>query len=118
MSGLYSVIDLAQIGLAFERLSVKVSAENIASANVAGYTAKQIDRASFVESLGSEILRGRDYNEASFTSRWVVENSQKEIRLDEEVFSLSTSELRYQALAQMVKAKFSLIDLAMGVKGR
>lgn len=117
MSTLYSIIDLAQLGLSLERLSVKVAAENIANANNAGYIPKQVERASFLEAIasGNRVLAG---SELKLDSEWIVENPSVDIRLDEEVFDLSTSELRYQALTEMLRAKFSLMELAMGVKGK
>lgn len=117
MSSLYSIIDLAQLGLSLERLSVKVAAENIANANNAGYIPKQVERASFLEAIasGDRPLAGGDLK---LDGEWTVENPSMDIRLDNEVFDLSRSELRYQALAEMSRAKFSLMELAMGVKGK
>jgi flagellar basal body rod protein FlgB len=117
MSSLYSVIDLAQLGLGFERLSIKVAAENIANVNNASYIPKQVVRASFLEAIASDD-RAFAVVDSTSDSEWIVENPSVDIRLDDEVFDLSTSEMRYQALAEMLRAKFSLMELAMGVKGK
>lgn len=119
MENVYGVIDLAKLALNIERTQVSVASENIANINNAGYVAKSVNKSEFLN-----LLQSSNFPETAFNSemneienaQFVTENPLKQIRLDQEVFDISNAEMRYQAIAQMIKEKFGLIELTVGGK--
>lgn len=117
MDGIFSIVDLAHLGLSIEKLKVGVAAENIANVHNVNYSQKVVNGEEFQSLLQSDSvfrqdggLLKEDINSA------VYSNNHSSINLDDEVLSVTNAELRYQAIAQMIQKKFGLIELSMGVK--
>lgn len=121
MDNIYSVLELARVALNAERLQVSVAAENIANVNNAGYIPKSVNKTSFADLLAN--MKAGDQSTiyldpTNELGNLVEENPAKRIHLDKEVFEITNSEMRYQAIAQMIKSKFGLIELVIGGKGK
>jgi|GEM_PF-5610415 len=117
MENVHGILDLAKLALSTERIKVEAASENIANINTTGYIAKSVNNSGFLN-----LVEQFNFSEMAFDSNEIVsdflvtEDNTKKIRLDQEVFDISNAEMRYQAIAQMIKEKFGLIELTMGVK--
>lgn len=121
MESIYPVLDAARIGLDMERLKASVAAENISNMNNPGYIPKTVSNVSFLDLLGKIESSTANNSYSSYTSQleYLVEESpDKKIYLDKEVFEISNAEMRYQVLAQGIKAKFGIIELAIGGRSK
>jgi flagellar basal body rod protein FlgB len=121
MENIFAIIDLAKTALSLERTQVSVASENIANISNTGYIAKSVNKNAFLELLQStsstDAVSGDEINELD-SHRFISEVPTKEIRLDQEVLDISNAEMRYQAIAQMIKGKFGLLELTIGGKNK
>jgi flagellar basal body rod protein FlgB len=121
MENIFAIIDIAKTALSLERTQVSVASENIANISSPGYIAKSVNKTAFLELLQStnaaDAMQDVDMVELD-SNRFISEDPTKEIRLDREVLDISNAEMRYQAIAQMIKAKLGLLELTIGGKNK
>jgi flagellar basal-body rod protein FlgB len=121
MENIFAIIDLAKTALNLERTQVSVASENIANINTAGYVSKSVNKAAFLDllqSTGSSDTTSDTSMSELGAMGFVSEDPTKEIRLDQEVLDISNAEMKYQAIAQMIKGKFGLLELTIGGKNK
>lgn len=118
MESLFSIIDIGRLGLSIEKFKVNVASENIANVNNASYISKKINfdqLLAFLDDASSQDMsRPIEIPESSLVS----DNSDVRTSLDQEVISLTDSEVRYQVVAQSIQKQFGLMDLVIGGKGK
>jgi len=118
MDGIFSVVDLAHLGLSLEKLNVGVAAANIANVHNATYSPKIINKLEFQSLLEGDLPLQHEGASLSAGDIDVLITSEEgvAINLDNEVLSVTNAEMRYQAIAQMIQKKFGILELSMGVK--
>jgi flagellar basal body rod protein FlgB len=117
MDNLFSIIDLAKIGLMAEKAKVEVSSYNIANIHNPQFERKEVN----FEKLLMEIEIAEKSNSDEFTidrNSIVDDKVNGEINLDQEIARMADAELRYQAIAQSIQKKFGLMDLIIGGKNK
>lgn len=115
MQNIYSVVDLGSVGLSIEQIKSYAASQNIANANSPGYTAKSVNTGLLlrnldmtdISSLQQQLQKKADY---------LQEQPGKKIALDDESLNLSSAELRYQVISQIVQKQFGMMDLVFGGK--
>lgn len=120
MENISSVIEMGRIALDFESFRVAVAAENISNINVPGAPYKTVESGNFLQVLDSLM---KDTRLASSPSAWSADGSVKEnyaihTSLDSEVFNISASEQRYQTIAQAIKVKLGILEIAQTGRGK
>jgi flagellar basal body rod protein FlgB len=117
MDNLFSIIDLAKVGLMAERAKVEVSAANIANIHNPQFEAKEVNFEKLLMEM--EIAERSSADEFTIDSNSIVDNKTGgEINLDQEVSHMTDAELRYQTIAQAIQKKFGLMDLIIGGKNK
>ena len=120
MDNLFSVIEVAKVGLMLEKAKVEVSTMNIASIHNPSYQAKEINFEKMIAEIDS-LNNSEDKSNSQFVIDVEAISDDKvdrEINLDQEVSRLTDAELRYQTLAQVIQKKFGLMDLIIGGKNK
>jgi flagellar basal-body rod protein FlgB len=92
----------------------KATAANIANAQTPGY---QAQRVNFTNSLSAAMSSGVDPSSAEFSSYGTDDPesaSNNNVNMASEVTDLQTQGLQYQAVAQAISFKYSLLRSAIG----
>jgi flagellar basal-body rod protein FlgB len=92
----------------------KATAANIANAQTPGYQAQQVN---FTNSLSAAMSSGTDPTNAEFSTSGEggpESASNNNVNMASEVTSLQTEGLQYQAVAQSISFKYSLLRSAIG----
>ena len=121
MDNLFSIIDIAKVGLMAERAKVEVSASNIANIHNPQFEAKEVNFEKLLMEMEIAERSSSDELSSQFTidSNSIVDNKTGgEINLDQEVSHMTDAELRYQTIAQAIQKKFGLMDLIIGGKNK
>ncbi len=105
-----SAIHTALDGLAARQ---RVIAENVSNLETPGFLAGRVD---FEDSLKAAVAQG-DAGRATVSSRRTTDPAGangNNVKLDDEVVSLTETSLRYQLMVQAMNAKFGLLRAAIG----
>lgn len=113
MDNIYSVIDLAKLGLDIEKLKVKVAAENIANVSNPTYIRQDVDFEKIISAVNA--VRSGDVvdSDALDSMRMPDKMAGNIVNLDQEVLNITDSEMRFKVIAQAVQKKIGLFELAM-----
>ncbi len=121
MDNLFSIIDIAKIGLMAERAKVEVSGFNIANIHNPQFQGKEVNFEKLLAEMEIAERSSTDELKTQFTidkNSIVDDKISGEINLDQEVARMTDAELRYQTIAQTIQKKFGLMDLVIGGKNK
>lgn len=118
MSSSDLVIDIASWSMRMEKAKVDTASINIASANIPGSTALQVDFSSQINLVKSAIDSEVDFTTLkNILSQPLDEAVSKnnyfaDVQLDTEVANLTSAEMRYKTLAEAMSRQLSILTLA------
>jgi flagellar basal-body rod protein FlgB len=121
MDNLFSIIDLAKVGLMAERAKVEVSSSNISNIHNPQFQGKEVNFEKLLTEMESAEKNTTDELQAQLTidvNSIVDDKVSGEINLGQEVARMTDAELRYQTIAQTIQKKFGLMDLIIGGKNK
>lgn len=117
MLNISALIDLGGVGLSVEQVKSYAASENIANVNNPNYLTKTADFNALLAATTDAVENnGVAKEDLHKKTDYLLDQPDKKISLDEEVLNLSSAQLRYQVISQIIQKKFGVMDLALGVK--
>lgn len=121
MDNIFSIINLAKIGLTVEKAKAEVSSHNIANIHKSGVEAREVNFEKLLTAMqeAEKSVFADSSSPASIdTDGFVDKKANGKVNLDQEVSRLTDAEMRYQVIAQTIQKKFGLMDLVIGGKSK
>lgn len=107
-------LTMGTIGAALSGLAARqrIIAENIANVGTPGYKAGRVDFESSLRSaVGGGDLSG--YSMATSTSTEATNFNENNVNLDEEIMSLTETNLKYQLMTEAMNSQFHILNVSM-----
>ncbi len=113
------VIDVISWAMRLEQAKADMASRNIASANIPGSRPMQVDFASQINLLKNTLYTGANTESVAGLLRQPFTTVESDnvgigggVQLDSEVADLTSAELRYKTLAEVLSRQLSLLTIA------